>query len=82
MAIAVSTESLGYNSPDGMQVGITRDDKIAFFGTTPVTQRAGANQANTVFGTQSVTSLSSVQMAQIIEIGNTLTALGLWKGAA
>jgi len=82
MVIAVSTESLGYNSPDGMQVGIARDDKVAFFGTTPITQRAGGSQANTVFGTQSVTSLSSVQMAQIIEIGNTLTALGLWKGAA
>jgi hypothetical protein len=82
MAIATSFESLGYNSPDGMQMGISASDKIAFFGTTPVTQRAGASQATSVIGTASTTALSTAQMAYLIEIGNTLQALGLWKGAA
>lgn len=82
MAIATSFESLGYNSPDGMQMGISSTDKIAFFGTTPVTQRAGASQATSVIGTASTTALSTAQMAYLIEVGNTLQALGLWKGAA
>jgi hypothetical protein len=77
MAVATSYESIGYNSPDGMQMGIAAADKIGFYGATPVVQRATATTHTT---TNVVTSASfgTLQVAQVQEIMNTLAGLGLW----
>lgn len=70
-------EQLGYNSPDGMQVGRAAADKVGFYGATPVVQRATATTHTT---TNVVTSASygTLQVAQMQEVMNTLAALGLW----
>lgn len=63
-------------------IGQAATDKIGFYGFTPIVQRSGAAQATSLVGTASTTSLTTDHKAYLIEIGNTLTALGLWKGAA
>lgn len=75
-------EQVTYNSPDGAQIGQSTSEKVAFFGTTPISQRAAAAQATSIWGTSATTSLDTARVATITEIMNTLAALGLWKGSA
>lgn len=51
-----------------------------FYGATPVSQRAGSNQASTNVVTSA--SFGTLQVAQLQEVYNTLAGLGLWKGSA
>lgn len=53
-----------------------------FYGTTPITQRSGAAQATSLVGTASSTAVDTDVKAALIEVMNTLAALGLWTGAA
>lgn len=73
-------EQVTYNSPDGAQMGASATEKIGFYGTTPIVQRSSSNQATTNIA--SSTAFGATQLAVVQEIMNTLTALGLWKGAA
>jgi hypothetical protein len=75
-------ERLDYGSADGCQIGGAVTDKVAFYGITPAAQRAAAAQATSLLSTASSTAIDTATKAAIIEIMNTLTALGLWKGAA
>lgn len=75
-------ERLDYGSPDGSQWGGNASDKVAFYGTTPVSQRAAAAQATSTVGTASSTAVDTNLKATVIEIMNTLVALGVWKGSA
>jgi hypothetical protein len=56
--------------------------KEGFYGTTPIVQRSLAAQATSLVGTASSTDVTSDLKGAIIEIMNTLTAVGLWKGSA
>lgn len=69
-------------NPDGTVLGQSAADLIAFYGTTPVSQRASAAQATSTLSTASSTAIDTLTKAAIIEIMNTLAALGLWKGSA
>jgi hypothetical protein len=73
---------LGDNGPDGMALGTGISEKIAFYGTTPISQRAGAAQATSLVGTASSADVTTDLKAAIIEIQNTLIALGVFKGGA
>ena len=53
-----------------------------FYGTTPVTQRSSAAQATSAVGTASSADVTTALKAAVIEIMNTLQAIGLWKGGA
>lgn len=53
---------------------------VGFYGKTPSTQRASSVQATSNLATSA--SFGATQLAAVQEIMNTLTALGLWKGAA
>ena len=75
----MAINQLGDGNPDGVQ---TPDTKLGFYGTTPVAQRAGASQATSLVGTASSADVTSDLKAAVIEIMNTLTALGLWNGGA
>lgn len=55
---------------------------VGFYGTTPIAQRAGAAQATSLVGTASSTALDTATKAALLEVMNTLAALGIWKGAA
>lgn len=75
-------EQVTYNGPDGATMGKGITEKISFYGVTPITQRAAAAQATSLVGTASSTAVDTALKAAVIEIMNTLTAVGLWKGAA
>lgn len=53
-----------------------------FYGTTPITQRSLAAQATSLVGTASSADVTTDMKAALIEVMNTLQALGLWKGSA
>lgn len=55
---------------------------IGFYGATPIVQRSLAAQATSLVGTASSTALDTATKAALIEVMNTLAALGLWKGSA
>jgi hypothetical protein len=65
--------------PDGTQLGQSATDKVALYGATPVVQRSAAAQATSLV---SATAWASVHHNALIEIMNTLTAIGAWKGGA
>lgn len=76
-------EYVGSGTDDGTNLGRSTTDKIGFYGlATPISQRAGAAQATSLVGTASSADVTSDQKAALIEVMNTLAALGLWKGAA
>ena len=55
---------------------------VGFYGKAPIAQRATAAQATSLVGTASATAVDTNLKAAIIEIMNTLQAVGLWKGSA
>lgn len=79
--MAAATQA-GVNHEDGLNIGKSATALIGFYGTTPATQRAAANQAASVVSATSFISVTSNLAAFCAEVAATLTALGLWKGAA
>ncbi len=83
-----NTKSVGvaFSDPqlDGAIIGNTRaaGGTVGFYGTTPTTQRAAAIQAASVVSAASYLSVSTNLSVFAAEVAATLTALGLWKGAA
>lgn len=69
---------LSDKGPDGTKLGQSTSDLIAFYGTTPVSQRASSVQATVA----SSGSFGATQAALLNEIRDTLVALGLMKGSA
>ncbi len=66
----------------GQSLGKSTADLISLYGLTPVSQRAGAVQALSLVSANSYVSVTSNLAAILAEISSTLTALGIWKGAA
>ena len=69
MAQPLEYEQAGYNGPDGLQVGRTSTDLIAFYGSTPVARNPTDTVASTyatttnttaVFGFNSAAAITSV----------------------
>ena len=73
---------LSDGAPDGQSFGQSTSDRVSLYGVAPIAQRAGAAQATSLVGTASSTAVDTNTKAAIIEIMNTLTALGAWKGSA
>jgi hypothetical protein len=65
-----------------LNVGDGTGDLLGFYDASAISQRAGAAQATSAVGTASSADVTSDLKAAVIEIMNTLDALGLWKGAA
>jgi hypothetical protein len=66
----MTVQYLGNGNPDGQSLGSATTEKVSLYGVTPITQRAAAAQA------------TSLIVAWMLEVSNTLTALGAWKGSA
>lgn len=78
----MANEYLGTGNDDGVVLGRASTDKIGFYGlATPIVRRSGAAQATSNVGTASSTAIDSNTKAALIEVMNTLAALGLWAGA-
>jgi hypothetical protein len=65
-----------------LRAGDAAADLVGFYDASAISQRAGAAQATSTVGTASSADVTSDLKAAVIEIMNTLDALGLWKGAA
>lgn len=78
----MAAEVLGHDPTAGVKLGQSTSHKVAFYGTTAISQRAGAAQATSLVATASSADVTSDMKAALIEVMNTLTALGLWKGSA
>lgn len=67
----------------GVSIGQSASDTVGFYGlASPISRRAGAAQATSAVATASSADVTTELKAAVIEIMNTLTALGIWKGAA
>lgn len=67
---------------DGTSLGQSTTDKISLYGVTPIVQRSGHAQATSLLSTASSTAIDTATKAAIIEVMNTLQAIGVWKGSA
>jgi len=63
-------------------LGVAAGGTFGLYGTTPITQRASAVQATSLVGTASSTAVDTATKAALIEVMNTLAAMGAWKGTA
>jgi hypothetical protein len=77
-----SVERLDSGASDGCLIGGSATAKVAFYGGTPVVQRASAVQAASVVSATSYISVTSNLAAFCAEVAATLTGLKLWKGTA
>ena len=75
-------QQVTYNSPDGAVMGASATEKIGFYGATPIVQRAAATQGASVVSVASNITIAASLTAWIVEVTDTLIALGLWKGSA
>ena len=78
----MAVRQLSDGAPDGQSLGQSTADKVSLYGVAPIAQRAGSAQATSLVGTASSTAVNTDLKAAVIEIMNTLTALGAWKGSA
>lgn len=79
---ATDVEVLGSGMSGGVTVGESTTEKVSLYGVTPIVQRSGAAQATSLLSTASSTAIDTATKAAIIEIMNTLKAVGIWKGSA
>jgi imidazole glycerol phosphate synthase subunit HisF len=75
-------QQLSDGNGTGASLGQSTTDKVSLYGVTPIVQRSGATQATSLVGTASSTAVDTALKAAVIEIMDTLTAIGVWKGSA
>lgn len=62
-------------------IGDAAADTVAFYGGTPVSQRASSVQATSLISAYTATTASALIGALLLEIANTLEGLKIWKGS-
>ena len=65
---------------DGLKVGASATEKIGVYGVTPIVQRTAAIATSDV-GTATSADVTTALKAAVIDIMNTLAAVGIWKAA-
>ncbi len=68
-------EQVTYNGPSGAQIGKDGDEKVAFYGATPVVQRTFSSA---VMVTANLTTANASLQSALIEVQNTLIGLGIY----
>jgi hypothetical protein len=71
-------EQVTYNGPSGAQIGKSATEKIGFYGATPIVQRTPAIATSAV-ATASSADVTTALKGAVIDIMNTLTAIGIWS---
>jgi hypothetical protein len=72
-------KQLSDNNSSGTALGQSAADTIAFYGATPVAQRASITQnAASVVSVSSNITIAASLTAWIVEVTATLQALGIW----
>jgi len=83
MTVGVYPKQLADAGPSGTLMGQSATDLIGFYGVaTPVAQRASSVQATSNVTAYTSTTASALMGAWMVEVTNTLNALGIWKGSA
>lgn len=79
----MAAKVINNGAAEGNNFGSSTGDKIGFYGlASPIVRRSGAAQATSLVATASSADVTTELKAAVIEIMNTLAALGLWKGSA
>ena len=65
---------------DGVIVGASATEKVGVYGVTPIVQRTAAIATSDV-GTATSADVTTALKAAVIDIMNTLAAVGIWKAA-
>ena len=78
----MSVDQLSRLNSEGTTLGQSATDKVALYGVTPVTQRAGAIQAASFISVSTNATIGSTVAAFNFEVAQTFIGLGIWKGAA
>ena len=81
MATVQSYENIDYGSPDGALICRNTSNKVAFYGGTPVAQRAYSSAVHATSALATSTDFGATQLAALQEIQNTLIGLGIWATA-
>lgn len=76
----IDANYLSDGRPTGTLLGNSSTDKIGFYGTTPIVQRTAAAVTSDV-GTASSADVTTALKAAVIDLMNTMEALGLWAGS-
>jgi len=74
-AVTTGNDYLGGGTPQW--IGTQASDLVGFYGVTPVVQRATASTHSTSNAASS-SAFGAAQSAILVEIMNTLIALGIW----
>lgn len=77
MAQPLEYESVGYNAPDGMQMGRTSSDSLAFYGATPttrITTSSNVSTASTISTAGAWGFPSQVEITNLIAVVSTVHA--------
>jgi hypothetical protein len=72
MAQPLEYEQVGYNAPDGIQMGRTTSDLIAFYGTAPITRITTSSNVSTV---TTISTAGNWGFASQVEIQNMISAV-------
>ena len=75
----MGVKQLSDKNTDGCCYGVTSADKIGFYGTTPISQRSLAAQATSLISSSS--DFTTAHLNALVEVMNTMAALGMWKGS-
>ena len=79
MTVATAFEVQTIPAPgDGLNIGASDTEKIGLYGVTPIVQRTAAIATSDV-GTASSADVTTALKAAVIDIMNTLEAMGIWK---
>jgi hypothetical protein len=78
----MAVEHISKANVDGTTFGQTAADKVSMYGVTPIVQRASALQATTQSSLTTFMTINTNVAALLLEISQTLIAIGIWKGAA
>ena len=62
----------------GLVIGASATEKVAFYGTTPIVQRTAAIATSDV-GTASSADVTTAVKAALLDVMNTLAAVGILK---
>jgi hypothetical protein len=78
---AVAGTFTALTATGNVALGDAAADTIGLYGVTAVSQRASSTQATSLLSAASSTAIDSLTKAAIIEIMETLKAVGIWKGS-
>jgi hypothetical protein len=72
-------QSIGHGQ--GIQLGNSASDKVGFYGTTPIVQRASSSAVHASSALASSSDFGATQLAALQEVQKTFVALGIWATA-